>query len=307
LEWTGHLGAAPSTGVAEFHQDRLPDIRASGTSLNGNTRAAALKAFFGVLAVGVLLLGLRAEAQPGFEGLQCLSSPYDGAQTTQERQIRTLVDWLRAALAPYPPLRELMEVDPPEICVAERLFGIQAYYEPENHRMVLRETLSPALMGAIAVHELRHVHQARLGACPNPELSMDATARVTLAMEADASAVSLAIAWELRARGELETWDALAAWPSHTVLAQAFEAEMLESQDIAMATGAAFAAWYEIDWLRESYYVAACSAYLDREDATHALPRYGSLAPDFLEALCRLPDGRAYPCAAYPSRPESRN
>ncbi|MBF9059348.1 hypothetical protein HKCCSP123_09145 [Rhodobacterales bacterium HKCCSP123] len=258
------------------------------------------------MLAGLLPVGTGAQAQPDFEGLECLSAPFDSPRTPDGQRIAALVDWLRSRLAPYPPLSELLEVDPPELCLAERIFAAQAYYEPNEHRIVFRETLSPAFMGAVAIHELRHVHQSRLGACPHPDLSMEATASVTLAMEADASAVSLAIAWQLRAQGEPETWDALAAWPSYAPLVQAFETELRARGDIALATGAAFAAWYEIEWLAESYYVAACSAYLDRQDETHALPRYGSIEPDFRETLCRLPDGSAYPCDAQAARPERR-
>jgi hypothetical protein len=101
---------------------------------------------------------------------------------------------------------------------------------------------------------------------------MQATAGVVLAMEADASAVSLAIAWALERAGEPEVWSALATWRSHVRLAQASAAEMRDSGDLARATGAAFVECYEIDWMSETCCVAAGSAYLDRQDATHALP-----------------------------------
>jgi hypothetical protein len=200
----------------------------------------------------------------------------------------------------------ILEEEAPDFCLAERLLGIQGYYDVEEHRIVLRNALPPPLMRAIAIHELRHVHQSRMGVCPGPNLSMQATARVTLAMEADASAVSLAIAWDLKAVGQSEVWNALSNWNSHTILAQVFEAEMLESGDLAQATGNAFAAWYEIDWLTEAYYVAACSSYLDRMDATKALPRYGSIGSEYLHALCTLPTGQTYPCEEPKEREERR-
>jgi hypothetical protein len=281
-------------------------LSALARSRAGKHRSLLAMAIVGGLVAVLLPFVPLAQAQPDFEGLVCLSGPYDSPQTPKEQRISILVEWLHSTLAPYPPLSELMEDDPPEICLAEQIFGAQAYYEPNEHRIVFRETLSPTFMGAVAIHELRHVHQAKLGVCPHPGLSMEATASVILAMEADASAVSLAIAWQLRARGQPETWDALAGWPSYSSLAQTFEAELLESNDIALATGAAFAAWYEIEWLADSYYVAACSAYLDRQDETHALPRYGSVEPDFLETLCTLPNGRPYPCDAHAARPERR-
>jgi hypothetical protein len=258
-----------------------------------------------VWVTGSVLFASSVTAQTDLAGLHCLPPPYDDRQTQRQAHIGDLVDWLRSRLDPYPPLAGILVEEPPEICLAERLIGAQGYYEVETHRIALRRALSAGMMRAVAIHELRHIHQARLGVCPGPELSMQATAGVVLAMEADASAVSLAIAWELEQAGEPEVWSALANWRSHAPLAQAFAAEMRESGDLARATGAAFSAWYEIDWMRETYYVAACSAYLDSQDATHALPSYGALDPAFLERLCILPNGTAYPCDAAGRTPEA--
>lgn len=249
-----------------------------------------------MIAVAVFMAGPAAYAQPDYEGLDCLAPPYDTPTSERQRQAGSLVQWLRIALERYGRLGQILDDDPPEVCLAERLFGIQGYYDPEAGRIVLRDDLPIPLMRAVAIHELRHVHQAELGACPGPTLSMQATARVTLAMEADASAVTLAIAWQLRAEGQAEVWNALSDWPSQAPLARAFAAEMGGSGDLALATAAAFAAWYESEWLRESYYIAACSAYLDRQDRSHALPRYGSIGQEHLETLCRLPGGEPYPC-----------
>jgi hypothetical protein len=260
-------------------------------------RRRILPAMLRAACIALLLSGApHLQAQPDVEGLDCLAPPFDAPATESQRRIRVLVAWLQGALAPYDSLARIFEDDPPEFCSAERLFGIQAYYVPETHRIVLRRDLPEPLLRAVAIHELRHVDQMRAGVCPTPEMSMAATARVTLAMEADASAVSLAIAWELRERGDPGIWTALAEWRSHVELARAFEAEMEEGGDLAQATASAFSAWYASDWLPESYYVAACSAYLDRQETTHALPRYGAFDPASLEILCRLPDGRAYPC-----------
>ncbi|MDG4650415.1 hypothetical protein P6F26_18375 [Roseibacterium sp. SDUM158017] len=231
------------------------------------------------------------------ERMDCLAPPYAEAATRREREIASLVGWLRSALVPYDSLLRLLDGDAPEVCIAGNVFGVQGYYDVEAHRVVLKDALAPALMRAVAVHELRHVQQAAIGVCPGPELSMEATAHATLAMEADASAVSLAIAWQLRGAGQGEVWAALAGWDSHATLADAFEAEMSRSGDLAGATAAAFSAWFDHEWLRDAYYLAACSAYLDRQDRTHALPRYGSIAPGYLDSLCRLPDGESYPCA----------
>jgi len=262
--------------------------------LTRRTCAGLLRA----LVLALLCLGAPpASAQVADPFRTCLAPPYDGARTDTQRQIRSLADWLRSALVPHPSLARILEDRPPEICLSDHLFGIQGDFELAARRIVLRRGLSQPLMRAVAIHELRHVHQTRTGICPDPSLSMESTARVTLAMEADASAVSLAIAWHLRAAGEPSVWTALETWPTHADLALAFEAEMRASGDVALATARAFGTWYESEWRRETYYIAACSDYLDRQDRTHALPRYGSLDQAYLSDLCRLPDGRVYPCA----------
>lgn len=251
-----------------------------------------------VVFAGFLLIGSSALAQTDLEGLDCLSSPFDAPETAQQQEIAALVGWLQARLAAHGPLAEVLREEPPDFCFGERPLGAQGYYELDTNRIVLRRRLPVGLMRAIAIHELRHVHQTRLGACPNPDMSMHATAQVVMAMEADASAVTLAIAWELKDVGEPEVWNALFAWHTHRSLARAFEEEMQQRGDLGLAASAAFAEWYENASLRESYYLSACSDYLDRQDAANLLPSYGAFDPELLETLCILPNGVPYRCEA---------
>jgi hypothetical protein len=69
------------------------------------------------------------------------------------------------------------------------------------------------------------------------------------------------------------------------------------TQDVAESSAAAFSAWYDSDSRRMSYYLSSCSAYLDEQDSTHALPQYGQLDPAFFLSLCRLPNGGHFDCA----------
>lgn len=243
-----------------------------------------------------------AVAEAGREGFACLAYPFEAPASPRQTEVQALVVWLRATLEPFGDLGRVLRDSPPEICLARDLFGAQGYFDPEAQRIVLREDLPPSMMRAVVIHELRHVEQFRRGACPTDALSMQATARVIMAMEADASAVSLVVAWALREAGDAGVWTALEEWHSHAALARVFEAEMRDSGDLAKAAAGAFAAWYENDWLVEGYYVAACSGYLDRQDQSHALPRYGTIDDTFLDDLCHLPGGPGYPCQE-PERP----
>ncbi|MBM1221455.1 hypothetical protein JQU17_11180 [Ponticoccus sp. SC2-23] len=235
-------------------------------------------------------------AQTDLEGLTCLSPPFEAAPTEQEQKVRSLVVWLRSALGEFDSLIEILDDPSLEVCLGERLFGIQGYFEVGSRRIVLRADLEPGLMRAVAIHELRHAQQDSMGICLHPDLSMQSSARLVLAMEADASAIGAGIAWVLRQSGEPEVWDALADWPGQSSVVQAFEDEIADSGDFARATTAAFARWYEVDDLREVYYRAACSAYLDRQDQTHAIAGYDSVDDAAFRALCRLPTGDAYDC-----------
>ncbi|MBT8410374.1 MAG: hypothetical protein KJP02_01080, partial [Octadecabacter sp.] len=54
--------------------------------------------------------------------------------------------------------------------------------------------------------------------------------------------------------------------------------------------------WYMSDDRLNDYYIASCSDFLDRQDASKLLPRYQLVPDDFLDDLCRLPDGSRYRC-----------
>ena len=254
-----------------------------------------------VLAAACLWAAPAPAQTDGFGG-QCLAAPHDAPATARQQEVAELVDSLRPALARFESLARVLAEGAPEICLVDALLDAQGYLGVEENRIVLRAALAPPMRQAVLVHELRHLHQARSGACPGPALSMAETARATLALEADATAVTLHVAWALRAEGAPAVWDALSAWPGQEDIAAAFAAEMAETGDPARAAARAFAQWYVSDRRRETYRIAACAEYLDRQERSHALPSYGDLPEGYLAALCVLPDGRAYPCT--PPAPE---
>lgn len=240
-------------------------------------------------AVAVLMLGraLPTAAEPS-----CLPYPYDAPGQPQAVLLASLEDVFDA----FPSLPEALDGARPKLCLTDTLPGAQGATNAAGTRITLLETNPLPLQRAVLIHELRHLDQLATGACPSPDLSMQETARATMAMEADASAVTALAAWYLRETGDGSVWAALVAWPTQTDIAAAFETVM-EGGTIAEATSAAFDQWYASDWRRESYYLAACSDYLDAQDRTKRLPRYQLLPDDFLTSLCRLPDGSAYACA----------
>ncbi|KEO50853.1 DUF6782 family putative metallopeptidase [Thioclava pacifica] len=241
-----------------------------------------------LLAAALACFASAADAQK----LTCAIQPF-----TEPPEIATLVAQLRPALDRWPSLHVALYRDARALCLADTLHDVRGYFEPEGCRIVIAADMPPALQNAVMIHELRHLEQKFCGACPVPSLSMKANARAIFAMEADAVTYSLAVAWDLREADLPETWDALAHWPMQADIAAAFEAEMGRSNDLSSAAAAAFEQWYAMPERRDLYYTAACNDYLEARDREHRLPTYGSLAPDFFERLCRLPDGAAYDCA----------
>ncbi|PJN94612.1 hypothetical protein CNY89_13485 [Amaricoccus sp. HAR-UPW-R2A-40] len=123
--------------------------------------------------------------------------------------------------------------------------------------------------------------------------------RQIYAMEADAQAIATLYAWSERA-AKPELWDAAGSIAHYEDIRTAFGDTLASTADLGLAGRAAFTAWYASDWRRESYYLSACSQYLDRLDAAHALQRYDPLPDGYFDDLCLLPDGTNYGCHLTP-------
>ena len=248
----------------------------------------------GLLFVCGLLCAGVASAD-GFAPGVCMSAPYEG-QGADARLVEVVRD-VERAIAGFSEFRAAWARGAPDICLSDDLFEERGYFDPSQNRIVLDASLSRGLMGAVLVHELRHVEQFQLGICPGIRLDMAEYARATFALEADASVSSVVVAWQARRAGEPAYWENLRDWDMSGDIADRFEEVMQRTGDVTLAAAAAFDQWYASDLRRERYYVASCSAFLDEQDRTHALSGYDLLPSDYLDGLCRLPDGRAYDCA----------
>lgn len=230
--------------------------------------------------------------------LQCGRAPF-----TEPDNVSALVSAMTPVFQMFPEFQNTLMQGGLELCIADKLIGLQGYFEPDNARIVMNGSAPFALQQAIIVHELRHVQQHRTDVCPAPDLSMHESARAVFAMEADASAISFLVAWAQRENGDPDMWNALSTWPMQQDIADAFAAEMNAENDIASATEAAFSQWYDSQARLDAYYVAACSNYLDIEDSNHRIRTYEELDSHFFENLCYLPNGAAYTCHDQHQRP----
>ncbi len=252
-------------------------------------------------AVAALALATTtAGAQPALldKDRQCLAPPFETAATPAQQIVQRLTNVLASRLPAYEAMAQSQADRATLICIDDRAIDARGYLDVTNNLIALKSTLSEGEMLAILLHELRHLDQLDRGYCPTNQVSMQENARAMMATEADAMAITALLAWGLREAGEARAWQALLDWPRYGDIGLRFAAEMAASNDLGQAVSAAFDQWYDSDWRVESYYAASCSDYLDRLDRSKQLPRYDLLPGDFLDNLCRLPDGTAYACNA---------
>lgn len=227
----------------------------------------------------------------------CIDAPYLKAVTEGQSNLVAVYEEIAPALDRFPSLRQALEEMAPELCTSNHLDDAQAYLDVEKNRIVISQGLPKGMQIGVLLHEIRHLGQLFIGSCPSDNLAMAEYARATFALEADASAISLLVAWDMKENGNDSAWIALSSWASQSDIALSFANEMNNTGDVATAVSTAFDQWYTSRTRREQYYFASCSDYLDRQDASHALPRYLLIPEEFFENLCRLPDGSSYQCA----------
>lgn len=226
----------------------------------------------------------------------CAAHPYSGATGPLD----ALATRLDRTLAAYPSLARALADQAPSLCLDDTLVEEQGFFEPRSNRIVVNARLGQDFQLAILVHETRHLEQYDRGTCPTIALEMDDYTRARLALEADAAAIAVLVAWNLRQGGDPGLWDALAAWPTHDDLTGRFAREIAEGAGDGAAVSATFAQWFEDDERLDIYRFAICSNYLDALDREAVPDGKGRLPADFAARLCVLPDGRPYDCTLPP-------
>jgi hypothetical protein len=227
----------------------------------------------------------------------CIEYPYNLAAAEDQNGLLAMYQDITPALDNFPSLANALDSAAPDLCFSSVMDNALAYLDFDQNRIVISEGLSKGMRNGVFLHELRHLEQFVRGSCPSDDLAIKENARATFAMEADASAISLLVAWDMKENGDDHVWAALSSWPSQTDIAKSFANEMADTGDAALAVTAAFDQWYASSSRVERYYAASCSDYLDRQDASHKLPLYQLVPDEFLEDLCILPDGSSYECS----------
>ncbi|MDJ0993108.1 MAG: hypothetical protein QNI90_06010 [Dinoroseobacter sp.] len=241
---------------------------------------------------GLVVLWVVGALGPANSEIRCLPGE-DGAAETALREIRAE---LLACAACAPAYFAKMTVDPPELCLDDNPLAPRGAYEPEQHRITLNANLTRGEQLLVALHEVRHLDQMARGLCPSPQMSQDAYVEAKLALEADAMANAVALAWSLRG-GRQDVWHAAQTMTRYDDIAASFAEKMDGGASLPDAVSAAYTQWYASPWRVETYRQSACVSQLDQQDAQHLLPLYAPLPGSFFDVLCTLPDGRAYTCA----------
>lgn len=244
----------------------------------------------------LLTAALIATSTPAVAEESCAAKPF----TEASDQLSSLMQRLGTVLEPFPSLGAALSAQSPAICLSDALVEEQGYFEPKTNRIVLNAKLDQDFQIAILIHELRHLEQYGRGACPSISFRMTDYIRARLALEADASAVGVYVAWTLSQSGNPGPWEMLKTWPTHDDLVARFAEEIATGADEVAATSATFAQWFDSADRREIYTFAICSNYLDALDREKVNSGEKTLAVDFAASLCVLPDGRPYDCTVPP-------
>ena len=243
-----------------------------------------------------LWLVLATGPTQALAAMHCLEPPYLSDGTAKQNELAEIHSEIVPVLNRYPSLDEALAAILPDFCLSSQKDDAYAFLDVENNRIVISEGLDSAMKIGVLLHELRHLWQFAHDACPSDAMGMKDYARAVFAIEADASAISLLMAWEMKDRGQGAVWGALAAWPTQSDIAARFAETMTASGNMKMAVISAFRQWYVSPTRRATYYASSCGQYLDRQDANHALPRYEPIPDGFFDRLCKLPDGTDYDC-----------
>ena len=226
----------------------------------------------------------------------CLAAPYQSGNA----EIAALMALLTEALAGYPSLDTAFRQEAPSLCISDALFQEQGYFEPKTNRIVLRKGLDPDLQLAILIHEIRHLEQYSRDICPTTQMTLPDYVRLRLALEADAAAIGVHIAWDLRETGRPGPWEQLRTWPSHQDLTARYSSEIAAGGDEIAATAATYAQWFEDPDRRAIYAYAICSNYLDALERDNFDAGHATLPDDLTDQVCVMPDGQPYPCVLPP-------
>lgn len=231
---------------------------------------------------------------------KCILLGDGDSSETGNSELLALIDYMSFASDESNTLLRIAQEKRATICLDDIIWNERGFFDFDLNFIVLKNSLTFSEKVLILVHELRHLDQYSRGFCPSTQFDISEHVRLTYALEADAQAITTLSAWIMRENGYTDPWNALKGFVNYEDIPDSFSISFLENQNLSIATNAAFAQWYHSAWRLESYYVSACTSYLDDLDRSKMIQSYGKLPDSFFDSLCSLPDGSNYECLKNP-------
>jgi hypothetical protein len=194
-------------------------------------------------------------------------------------------------------LSNLIEDNAVTICWDPMSIQARGYFDPELNLVAIASGVDQAEKTVILAHELRHLDQRNRGYKLDLDYDAIEHIRQTYAIEADAEAFAILVAWENRYVGDPSPWNAALGSSHYSDIAVAFEEGRWGELSTTSAMKHLFIVWYQSDWRRVQYYYSAYGNYLDVLDSQHGIRMYRSFPEDHFDNLCILPpDNSNYGC-----------
>ncbi len=175
------------------------------------------------------------------------------------------------------------------VCLADKseLRSAHGLFVSDTGALLLNDGKSPAERFVALIHEGRHAQLDAHGVIRSVNTTVGEETKLSFAMEADAQAVAVRVAWELKKQGQPAAWIVLRNTTHYSDVAQSFEDDILAGHDEDTATKNAFKQWYTSEW-RLATHARLLKNYREATaDMRAALPFQESLGDEPFQFFCR--------------------
>ncbi|WP_163272871.1 ImmA/IrrE family metallo-endopeptidase [Chelativorans alearense] len=234
------------------------------------------------------------ESLPRERELECLSAAENDAEMARGVAAAVAVLTNSTEFGDY--FKALISSSGVSVCQDPLSFACRGYFEPEGNIIAVAPGLTEGQKVIILAHELRHLDQHERGYPLSLKYDLREYVRQTFALEADAQAFAVLVAWSLREYGNDEPWTAAVGFEEFSDIAKVFEEAVRAENSPGEVMRLTFKSWYSSPWRLEKYCLSAAGDYLDQLEVRKAIGRYEELPPDRFNTLCEMPDSSNYGC-----------
>lgn len=182
------------------------------------------------------------------------------------------------------------------VCLEEMNNGALGYYDYSLNIISLKDTGNVYEQAIVLAHELRHVDLAFRGYSRSINYDVYEMARLNAASEADAQAITVWFAWQMKEFGNPELWNTISELVDYADIAASFSDVMKNQGVVTEALRVAFIQWYKSSSRVNGYETYATENYLSVLKDTDRLQSYRLLPRNYFYSFCLLPSGVTYKC-----------